>query len=98
MAESAPGNPFYNSPLPLHLTGEMHVPSLERALSEIMSRHEVLRTRLFSREGHPEQVVSDCQKVEIAIRDLSEWGTVDQGQQVQEQLIEESAASFRPVA
>ena len=72
LARVTPGNPFYNSPLPLHLTGEMHVPSLERALSEIMSRHEVLRTTIKTVEGAPVPIIASCPTMTLPLVDLQQ--------------------------
>src|SRR5678816_3238720 len=37
-----PGNAMYNSPVALRLTGCLNVTALERTLSEIVRRHELL--------------------------------------------------------
>src|SRR5437762_3038221 len=39
-----PGNPVYNIPMAFDLRGELNIAALERSLSEIVYRHEVLRT------------------------------------------------------
>src|SRR5262245_20097865 len=38
-----PGNPIYNRPFALRLTGSLAQAALEQSLSEILRRHEVLR-------------------------------------------------------
>src|SRR5215212_4791802 len=43
-----PGNPFYNVPSALRLSGPLDGPALERSLSEITRRHETLRTTFRS--------------------------------------------------
>ena len=45
-----PGSAAYNMPVGVRLRGELEVEALERALSEIVRRHEVLRTT-FCRGG-----------------------------------------------
>ncbi|WP_143325758.1 non-ribosomal peptide synthetase/type I polyketide synthase [Paraburkholderia ribeironis] len=49
----APGNPAYNLPTSLHLTGPLDVDALERCLVEIMHRHPVLHTSFAARNGAP---------------------------------------------
>jgi hypothetical protein len=49
----APGNPFYNLAGALRLSGRLDVAALERALTEVVRRHEVLRTGFTSVEGRP---------------------------------------------
>src|SRR5438105_3579159 len=39
-----PGNPAYNLPLTVRLTGRLDIEALERSLNAIMLRHEALRT------------------------------------------------------
>jgi amino acid adenylation domain-containing protein/non-ribosomal peptide synthase protein (TIGR01720 family) len=51
-----PGS-LYNIPAAVHLTGQLAVPPLERALAEIVRRHEALRTRFENHEGVPSQVI-----------------------------------------
>src|ERR1700685_2855848 len=48
-----PGTPLYNVPLALRLKGPLDVPALDRALLEIISRHEALRTVFPESDGGP---------------------------------------------
>jgi non-ribosomal peptide synthetase component F len=52
-----PGATAYNLAFPWRLRGPLHVPALERAVAEIVRRHETLRTRIEARDGQPVQVV-----------------------------------------
>jgi amino acid adenylation domain-containing protein/non-ribosomal peptide synthase protein (TIGR01720 family) len=52
-----PGSAFYNVPSGLRIKGPLDAASLERALREIIRRHEVLRTTFTSFEGRPTQVI-----------------------------------------
>ncbi len=54
---ATPGLTAYNMPMARRLTGPLDVHALERALSGVVARHEVLRTRLPARDGEPEQVI-----------------------------------------
>jgi amino acid adenylation domain-containing protein len=53
----APGNPFYNMPSAVRMTGRLDAPALERSLFEIVRRHETLRTRFPALAGRPVQWV-----------------------------------------
>src|SRR5690349_10832676 len=53
----APGNLAYNFSWPVRLRGPLDVPALERALSEVVRRHDALRTRFVAEDGGPVQVV-----------------------------------------
>ena len=52
-----PGNPAYNVPEPLRLVGPLDVAAFERALREVVRRHEVLRTTIATVEGRPVQII-----------------------------------------
>src|SRR5262249_39451555 len=54
-----PGNTAYNMTGAVRLTGSLNVAALQRSLSEIVRRHEVLRTSFVSEDGEPRQVVSE---------------------------------------
>lgn len=54
----APGQPTYNVPQVLRLSGVLDYPALDRAFSALIARHEALRTRLVpDGQGRPVQVI-----------------------------------------
>jgi amino acid adenylation domain-containing protein len=53
-----PGTSAYNESLSLRLEGALDAAALERALVEIVRRHESLRTRFAEVDGRPVQVVA----------------------------------------
>jgi amino acid adenylation domain-containing protein len=65
-----PQTAIYNIHLGLRLTGPLDVDALARGLSEIVRRHEVLRSRFGSDGGTPFQVVMDARPVTLATTDL----------------------------
>jgi natural product biosynthesis luciferase-like monooxygenase protein/amino acid adenylation domain-containing protein len=67
-----PGSILYNLPVAVKITGgEASVPVLAAALSEVMRRHETLRTIFGESEGEPEQVVRPFSPVALPGVDLS---------------------------
>ena len=52
-----PGSPLYNVPAVLRLSGPLDATALERALGEVIRRHEALRTTFPAVRGRPRQVV-----------------------------------------
>jgi amino acid adenylation domain-containing protein len=50
LAEMRPGDPFYNIPFAVDITGPLRTPALERALDDVVRRHPPLRTT-FRRHG-----------------------------------------------
>jgi amino acid adenylation domain-containing protein len=66
-----PGNPAYHMPFPLLLRGALDLAALEHALSEIVRRHESLRTRIVSRDGEPAQQVDPARVARLPRVDLA---------------------------
>src|SRR5262249_47972231 len=66
-----PGSIAYNLPAAVHLGGALKVRALERALSEIVRRHEALRTRFPSVDGEPAQVIREAEPLTWPFIDLS---------------------------
>ncbi|MCF5424599.1 amino acid adenylation domain-containing protein, partial [Pseudomonas syringae] len=69
-----PGNAFYNVPTAVLLKGVLDVSALERALNELIMRHEILRTTFASVDGEPRQIVHPAMPLVmpgVDLRDLS---------------------------
>lgn len=66
-----PRSPFYNVPLAFRLSGALNVAALERALCELLERHEALRTRFAIVDGAPVQVIDPHRGFTLPIDDLS---------------------------
>lgn len=49
-----PGNPVYNIPLALRLTGPLQQGALVKALEAIVQRHEILRANFINDDGEPQ--------------------------------------------
>jgi amino acid adenylation domain-containing protein/non-ribosomal peptide synthase protein (TIGR01720 family) len=61
----------YNIPAALRLDGEVDAPALERALGEIVRRHETLRTTFREENGGPVQVIAPFGGFALPVEDLS---------------------------
>jgi amino acid adenylation domain-containing protein len=66
------GGAAYNISWPLRLRGALDVVALERALNEIVRRHEVLRSHLAVEDGRPVQVIEPSRPISLEFLDLSE--------------------------
>ncbi len=67
----APGSPTYHMPLVLRVEGPLDPAVLARSLSEIVRRHEALRTVFAVREGTPVQVIRPAVPFVLPVVDLS---------------------------
>ncbi|WP_240359953.1 condensation domain-containing protein, partial [Pyxidicoccus trucidator] len=66
-----PGTATYNMPSVLQLDGRLDVPSLERAFSELVRRHESLRTVFRDEGGTPVQVIQPPAPFPLPVVDIS---------------------------
>ncbi|HZG51647.1 MAG TPA: condensation domain-containing protein, partial [Pyrinomonadaceae bacterium] len=64
-------SPFYNVPAAVRLRGRLDVEALERTLTEVVRRHEVLRTTFSVTAGRPVQLIHDPYQVQLPLTDLS---------------------------
>jgi len=67
----APTSPLYNIPLAYRLRGRLDVTALERALAEVVERHEALRTRFPTRGELPVQEIVASEPMPLEVCDLS---------------------------
>jgi amino acid adenylation domain-containing protein/FkbH-like protein len=65
-----PESAFYNTPTAMHVAGRLDVSALESALSELVRRHEALRTRFVEIDGRPAQVIDEARPVRLRTTDL----------------------------
>ncbi|HYU30924.1 MAG TPA: amino acid adenylation domain-containing protein [Thermoanaerobaculia bacterium] len=65
-----PGSAAYNIPLAVRLSGDLPEGLLERVFSEIVRRHEALRTTFAAQDGRPVQVIGAAAPLEIPVTDL----------------------------
>lgn len=66
-----PGSISYTLPNPVRLHGPLNVAALEAALSEIIRRHESLRTTFSSQGGQPFQVIHPPEPVRLFLVSLA---------------------------
>ena len=66
-----PNRPIYNVPDALHFKGPFDLDAMQRSLSEIVRRHEILRTTFQTVDGQPVQVIAPPQPMTLNVIDLS---------------------------
>jgi aspartate racemase len=89
-----PGGSVYNVPYAYRLHGDVSVEALENALTEIVRRHEVLRTTFTAVDGAPLQNVGPALGVHVGVRDLRPVPEGDRESAAMLQLHEEAHRGF----
>lgn len=72
-----PGAGNYHIPWRVRLRGDLSVPALETAFTELVARHAAFRTRIISEEGEPRQVVDPPGPVSVEVVDTTERRLAD---------------------
>uniref|UniRef100_UPI0030EDBFDA amino acid adenylation domain-containing protein n=1 Tax=uncultured Maribacter sp. TaxID=431308 RepID=UPI0030EDBFDA len=80
-------NASYNMPVAVKLIGKLDIHVLEKTFSEIIRRHEVLRTNFVTVNNVPWQFIHEEPKLELKIVDQSHLHQ-DEGNQIIQELIE----------
>ncbi|HEX8852442.1 MAG TPA: amino acid adenylation domain-containing protein, partial [Pyrinomonadaceae bacterium] len=89
-----PGNVAYNMPLAVRLRGHVSVEALERCLTEITRRHEMLRTSFATLDAQPVHVVAQPFAVSLPLVDLSALRDGEREREVQSHIRQEALTSF----
>jgi amino acid adenylation domain-containing protein len=66
-----PGTATYNIPHAVRITGQLDVTALTQTLTEMVRRHEVLRTTFPSHDGQPVQLIHEPKPVRLPVFNLS---------------------------
>ena len=85
-----PGSLFFNIRGGLRLQGQLDCAALTQALSEIVRRHEVLRTIFTAQDGQPFQVIAPARSFHLPLVELTTDDAAERDAELQ-RLIEEEA-------
>ncbi|HYW09066.1 MAG TPA: condensation domain-containing protein, partial [Longimicrobium sp.] len=95
LAQFEPGNPMYNVPVALLVRTDIDIPRLERALSEVVRRHESLRTVFRMVDGELRQVVEDPYEVRVELFEVRDRvRSADPMEDIRRLISEEGARVF----
>jgi amino acid adenylation domain-containing protein len=89
-----PGNPVYNTPRGVRLRGTLDIAALERALTELVRRHEVLRTTFRDLHGEPVQVIGKAEPFTVTVEDLSGLPEATREEEARRLTLEEAQSPF----
>jgi myxalamid-type nonribosomal peptide synthetase MxaA len=86
--------PAYNLQRVFRLRGSLDVAALQAALTELIRRHQTLRTRFESIDGMPVQVIDDAGSCRLEPEDLSALGEEKKCAQMQRRARAEAQRTF----
>ena len=89
-----PGGAMYNIPSALRVSGDLKRELLGQALSEVVRRHEVLRTRFEVGDGQPAQVIDEVMPFAVPVVDVSGLGERQREVEASRIVNEEAARGF----
>jgi non-ribosomal peptide synthetase component F/acyl carrier protein len=87
------GRPSFYS-FEIHLHGPLDIKALQQSLSEVMRRHEVLRTTFDIVDGQPVQIINPAAPVDLSLVDLSDLPEVEQQVRVKETVSQHGSEIF----
>ena len=89
-----PGSPFYNISAVVRLSGKLNVSALVQTFSEIVRRHETLRTRFEVVDGQPAQVISSLSSCSLPVVDLRGVSEGEREREIERRAAEEAQTPF----
>ncbi len=89
-----PGSSAYNMPLAVRLTGELDLGALARSLSEVMRRHENLRTVFELVDGEPRQSIRPAAPIAPRLVDLRTLAPAERKTEARRQVQAEARRAF----
>ncbi len=94
MDQLEPNRAIYNMPDTHSFKGALDLEALERSLSELVRRHEILRTTFALVEGTPVQVIAGPARLRLAVVELSGLGAEARASEAQRLANEEAQEPF----
>jgi amino acid adenylation domain-containing protein len=89
-----PGNPVYNIPAAVRLSGTLDTAAFAGALREIVRRHEALRTAFPEVDGRPVQVIAPQPDLNVPLVDLGVLPEAERALEIRRLIEAEARASF----
>ena len=85
---------LYNVPRALRLTGSLDIDALQRALNQLVSRHEPFRTHFETVDGVLRQIISDHAEIALTRSDLSDLPAGEKEERAKQVTREEAGRPF----
>ncbi|HEY7415994.1 MAG TPA: condensation domain-containing protein, partial [Ktedonobacteraceae bacterium] len=67
------GSPLYNEYMFIRIKGELQHEAVKDCFTQIVQRHETLRTNFIEQEGKPIQIIAEQQELDFSLIDLTHY-------------------------
>ncbi|WNN92284.1 non-ribosomal peptide synthetase [Gloeocapsopsis dulcis] len=94
LTQLEPDSPFYNIPAAVRLQGELNLNALQQTFTEILHRHETLRTNFQKMEGQAITIINEATPLVLPLLDLSQLPLEQQELEVKQQAAQEAQQPF----
>jgi amino acid adenylation domain-containing protein len=94
LQELEPESAAYNIPRAFRIRGALDMKALEQTLSEIVRRHEILRTTFRVVNGQPVQIVNDPQPLDLPVVELAHMPTDEREAEARRMASDEGRKPF----
>ena len=84
----------YNEPVAFRLQGVLNLKALQKAIDQIVARHEVLRTTFTAVDGVPMQVIFPARPVDLQMTDVSPVSADEREGKIRDLLKKETRRPF----
>jgi len=88
------GNPAWNIAVRFRLQGDLDARTLERALNEVVRRHEVLRCTFSLADGEPVQLLHSSAAIPLPVDDLSALPQAERDAEEERRAVAEAERRF----
>ena len=94
LAQLESGSATYNVPVAWRIAGPLNVSALQRSLSQLVARHEALRTTFAVVDDYPRQIINEALPVSIATNDLRTIERCQRESEIKRRIREEAQRPF----
>ncbi len=84
----------YNVPVAVRMTGTLNIAALEQTFSEVVRRHEALRTTFAALDGIPTQVINEARALRMPVVDLSHLAEMERDSEAHRLITAEAQQPF----
>jgi amino acid adenylation domain-containing protein len=94
LAQLESGSATYNTPIAWRIAGPLNLSALQRSLSQLVTRHEALRTTFAVVDEYPRQIINEALPVSIATNDLRTIERCQRESEIKRRIREEAQRAF----